>query len=221
MVDWKLLCLVSVETQLNGYFESAQFIHRYYDDLKWQTKNRSAVKMRNHSKVTDLKLSTDPPPPHPEEGGICHHIGLKTYSIWHSAKGVCLPAANKLFQKLKAVTKPNTWKTSGFCEGVGVVMLKKIYSKAMVSVDVKHHEKRRHHRWPKSPILGINGHGQFESDLFTHNNFFSEVTLQAKTRSAVRMRNHSTVTPVSSSYVLNIMLFKNKTALILPRHNIM
>ena len=126
----------------------------------------------------------------------------------------CLPAANRLFEKLQAVTKPNPWKTSSFAGvGGGVVMLIKTYSKAipslislMVSVDVKHH-KGRSHGWPKSPVLGINGHGQFGSVLFTRKNCYDDVTLQAKIRSAVKMRNPSTVTPLSSSYVLNIMLF--------------
>ena len=85
-------------------------LYTYYDDITFQTKNRSAVKMRNHSNVTDLQLSTNPPPPHPEGGGegegdLPPHKSKNLFNLTLNFR--CLPAANRLFEKLQAVTKPN------------------------------------------------------------------------------------------------------------------
>ena len=102
------LCLVSAERRLNRYFESAQFTHKYYTDITLQIKNRSAIKMKNHSKVTDLKLSTAPPPP--KRGGFA--IMWVSKPIQFDTELQEFASANRLFQRSQALTKPNGHNTS-------------------------------------------------------------------------------------------------------------
>ena len=114
------LCLVSAERRLNRYFESAQFTHKYYTDITLQIKNRSAIKMKNHSKVTELSkrkiiqkwqtLSCQQPPPPPKMGGFA--IMWVSKPIQFDTELQEFASANRLFQRSQAVTKPNGHNTS-------------------------------------------------------------------------------------------------------------